>query len=159
MVSNKGIDLGIRSPRAARLLRTMEVLLNATWFLVAIGAFLLWQPGKHGRRSWSRGYSPCFGMVALACALILLFPVISLTDDLHAEQVAMEDSSRTLNGRQVAQGARRDLRSPLFPAVILVCSFVALTPVCAGTVIAFAPQLFCVTPLRACEGRSPPHSD
>ncbi|HXW13958.1 MAG TPA: hypothetical protein VEN79_05560 [Terriglobia bacterium] len=32
-------------------------------------------------------------IISLACALVFVFPVISLTDDLHAAQVVMEDSN------------------------------------------------------------------
>ncbi len=70
----------------------MELLLNLLWLLIAVSAFGVWQahlsggggaPGGHTRRGW----------IALACALVLLFFVISMTDDLHAEVMVVEDAS------------------------------------------------------------------
>jgi hypothetical protein len=37
------------------------------------------------------GPSRCVCIVALSCALVILFPIISLTDDLHDMQVAVEE--------------------------------------------------------------------
>ena len=71
---------------------SMELFLNLLWLLIAVSAFGIWQahlsgggraPGGQTRRSW----------IALACALVLLFFVISMTDDLHAEVMVIEDAS------------------------------------------------------------------
>lgn len=67
----------------------MEVALNAFWLLVALASFLVWAPGKP--RGGGRSAS-AHRLVVLACALFFLFPVISLTDDLHGEQPLVEDS-------------------------------------------------------------------
>ncbi len=69
----------------------MELTLNLLWLLLAALSFALaWRDrGNHtlaGGHSWRRTLS-------LACALVIFFPVISLTDDLHAAQVVMEDSN------------------------------------------------------------------
>ena len=86
----------------------MEVLLNTIWFLLAMGAFLFWRPSRLSGYSAGHRESPLCGIMALACVLVLLFPVISLTDDLHVEQVALEESSRsTLKARSVVQGCLR----------------------------------------------------
>jgi hypothetical protein len=67
----------------------MELLLNLAWVLVAIAAVVLWLRPK--RRGLSAGRVSLFlQSVALACALAVLFPAISATDDLHAAQLAVE---------------------------------------------------------------------
>lgn len=69
----------------------MELLLNAVWLLLsmaAVGVLLRHCLRTHGRLA-------VHGIVVTACAVILLFPVISITDDLHAEQMPMEDASAT----------------------------------------------------------------
>jgi hypothetical protein len=73
---------------------SMEILLNTFWLSVAIAAFLFWRAENYRSVVKGRSTTPQ-GITALICALILLFPVISLTDDLHAEMAVMEDSSGT----------------------------------------------------------------
>src|SRR5208283_5321663 len=100
------------------LIHFTEVLLNAMWLLVAIGAFLFWQPVRYRGAATDRVRGSALGMLALACALVLLFPVISLTDDLHAEQAPMEDSSRAIiKARNIVQGCLRASRSPRMAAL------------------------------------------
>jgi hypothetical protein len=65
----------------------MEGLLNILWFALCNLAGLYWL------RRWRRSGRPQGGAVqlsALACMLVLLFPVISATDDLYAAQFAFE---------------------------------------------------------------------
>ncbi len=69
----------------------MELTLNVLWLLLAVASFALVRRGGGSRKpvgwhSWRRTLS-------LTCALVIFFPVISLTDDLHAAQVVMEDSN------------------------------------------------------------------
>jgi hypothetical protein len=70
----------------------MELLLNLFWLTLAVPA--LWMGyrksvyGKDRRRF--DGIRP---VLLLGCALMLLFPVVSATDDLHAMRQEMEESS------------------------------------------------------------------
>ena len=66
----------------------MELLLNLVWLLLALPAYWLWRRGAGERR-----VSPLQCLLALGCALVLLFPVISATDDLHAMRAEMEESA------------------------------------------------------------------
>ncbi len=66
----------------------MELFLNSVWLLLFVPAWWLWR--RNGRNFSSLR---CF--LTLACALVILFPVISATDDLHAAPQAMEESSST----------------------------------------------------------------
>ena len=69
----------------------MEVLLNLAWLLVATGAIVLWLR-QRGRTASTGRRGVLLQSVALACALAVLFPAISATDDLHAAQLAVEAS-------------------------------------------------------------------
>jgi hypothetical protein len=69
----------------------MELLLNLVWLLLALPAYWLWRRGT-GARLAHRITALQF-LLALACALVLLFPVISATDDLHAMRAEMEESA------------------------------------------------------------------
>jgi len=138
-------------------IRHMEVLLNTIWLLVVIGAFLFWRPERYRGAPTGRGHGKSFGIVALACALVLLFPVISLTDDLHAEQAAMEDSSRSvMKARNMVQGCLRTGSSSSIAAVPCAASSAAALPWSSGTVVLVETHLRCLTLILAYEGRSPP---
>ena len=66
----------------------MELFLNFVWVLLFIPAWWVW------RRNGQSFNSPrCF--LTLACVLVILFPVISATDDLQAAPQAMEESNST----------------------------------------------------------------
>lgn len=74
----------------------MELLLNLAWLLLALPAYWLWRRG-------TRRFSSLQCLASLGCLLVLLFPVISASDDLHAMQTEMEDSS--ISKRTVCQAA------------------------------------------------------
>lgn len=135
----------------------MEVLLNTIWLLVSIGAFLYWRPKKYKGTATVHDHSSTFGILALGCALVLLFPVISLTDDLNAEQFTMEDSSRTvMKARGLAQECLRASRSPFTTAVTTPpCSADPLN-VFLGSVFLLETRVLCFPPISPHEGRAPP---
>lgn len=68
----------------------MELFLNALWICLALAAPAAWLVRRPEDRSGRRVLA---GLFAFACIAILLFPVISATDDLHAMQVANEEST------------------------------------------------------------------
>lgn len=71
----------------------MELLLNAIWLAVATGLLLVWRlrwlPQLAGRPAERRKWQSFAGLV---CVLALLFPAISLTDDLHPAEFALADT-------------------------------------------------------------------
>jgi hypothetical protein len=69
----------------------MELLLNLAWMLLALPAFWLWRQG--GTARVARRVTALQCLLALGCAVVLLFPVISATDDLHAMRAEMEESA------------------------------------------------------------------
>jgi hypothetical protein len=68
----------------------MELLLNLAWLLLALPAFWLWARSRSG--STGRKFSALQCLLALGFLLVLLFPVISATDDLRAMRTEMEGS-------------------------------------------------------------------
>src|SRR5271166_1318914 len=68
----------------------MELLLNLAWLLLALPAYWLWR----GSRSATAGhkFTSLQCLFALSCMLVILFPVISATDDLRAMRTEMEES-------------------------------------------------------------------
>lgn len=134
----------------------MEILLNTTWLMVAFAAFLFWQvemESTAGRREHNRRYR----FLALTVVLILLFPVISLTDDLHAEQAAMEDSSRSvMKARNTLQGCMRAGAASFVTTAAHASDAAAAPQMFFDTVSLLEPPLRCLTPVSAHDGRSPP---
>lgn len=74
--------------------KLLELLLNLAWLVIAIASyvFLGWRLACSNTTRAS-GLSRIQCIVALSCALAILFPVISLTDDLHEMQATLEDVS------------------------------------------------------------------
>jgi hypothetical protein len=68
----------------------MELFLNLCWLSLLVPGVLLW---RQRTATEPAGGSLAF-ICVLGCALILLFPVISATDDLHAMRPEMEESER-----------------------------------------------------------------
>ncbi len=136
----------------------MELLLNLAWLLLALPAYWLWRRGAETRLARRVTSLQC--LLALGCVLVLLFPVISASDDLHAMRAEMEDSS--LSKRMVRQAVSdknsawvNRLQGP--PATVA-------TPIRVVTpdVGLLAVSVICVSPLaRSCVfqgGRAPPFS-
>jgi hypothetical protein len=79
----------------------MELLLNLAWLLLAVPGYWLWRQRAADRQS--HRVSSLQFLLVLGCGLVLLFPVISATDDLHAMRAEMEESSTSK--RAVRQAA------------------------------------------------------
>ncbi len=134
----------------------MEALLNTIWLLVAIGAFLFWKV-RVKDAAWRFDHNQRRRNLALAVVLVFLFPVISLTDDLHAEQAAMEESSRSvIKARSLLHRCLHAARRSFVPDVTTdVYSFFS-PQVCFGTVILTRGRVVFPSLISAHDGRSPP---
>lgn len=72
------------------IFRCMELLLNLAWVLLALPAYWLWRRGNTAPAG--RRFNSLQCLLALGCVLVILFPVVSATDDLHAMRAEMEES-------------------------------------------------------------------
>jgi hypothetical protein len=75
---------------------TMETILNLLWLGITLVAIWLWRfrwvTSRRNQRRDAR-----LEAIAMVCILALLFPVISLTDDLHPEVVPVDSISSKRN--------------------------------------------------------------
>lgn len=93
----------------------MELLLNLAWLLLALPAYWLWHSGRSTRKCSSL---QC--LLVLGCVLVILFPVISATDDLIAMRTEMEESpasKRSLHSASCDKASIWNVRRP-GPAVL-----------------------------------------
>jgi hypothetical protein len=134
----------------------MELLLNLAWLLLALPAFWLW----HGSRSAPRGrkFTALQCLLALGCMLVILFPVVSATDDLCAMLNVMEESpasKRTIRQAGNDKASAWKWQSPPALAATAASIFVGdqgrqPLPV-LGLSVSSAPAI-------ARSGRAPPYS-
>ena len=71
----------------------MEAVLNACWALIALASLCLWlrQLSRLRARGQVRAL-PLDAFLNLVCALALLFPAVSISDDFQVQQALIEDS-------------------------------------------------------------------
>lgn len=135
----------------------MELALNLVWFFVCAVSLALWRQSiVRGRRS-RRYCHPVQGVVALGFALVLLFSVISITDDLQASQVPMEEPAPSKVIRRMAScSSPSSLKIPhvslglASSTCIIYCRRSSGYALCAGLDVAAS------TPLPHFEIRGPP---
>lgn len=74
----------------------MELLLNLVWLLLAVPAYWLWRGSRTAGAQ--RTFSALQCLLALGCVLVVLFPVVSATDDLQAMRAEIEESPASKRG-------------------------------------------------------------
>jgi hypothetical protein len=101
----------------------LETILNLIWLAVTLMALWLWRFRWTGARR-APGHNVRLEAVAMICILALLFPVISLTDDLHPEVIPVDATSSKralcLAAAQHAHGSSRARISSSHPFVFAV---------------------------------------
>ena len=134
----------------------MELLLNLACLLLVLPAYGIWRQGAVAKRP--NRFNSLQGLLALGCLLVLLFPIISATDDVHAMRAEMEEPGASKRSvRQASQDKFSVKVSRLHnsPAILENASAFALS--CDGwreSVIASSSPLAAPSILRA--GRAPP---
>jgi hypothetical protein len=69
----------------------MELFLNLAWVLLALPAYWLWRSAPRVGRL--RHFTPLQCLLVLGSVLVLLFPVVSASDDLLAMRTEIEESA------------------------------------------------------------------
>lgn len=83
----------------------MELLLNLLWLMLALPAYWVWRREVECGRGCER-WKSLRSVLVLGCILMLLFPVISATDDLHFIRPEMEESASSKRALKQAAGDR-----------------------------------------------------
>lgn len=87
-----GLAPGQNQPAPNEHRTTMELVLNILWLLLAASCVTVWR-ANWAHQPRTRRHAAWREWTAIACALVLLFFVVSLTDDLHAEIIVLEECS------------------------------------------------------------------
>jgi|SRR5580692_103418 hypothetical protein len=135
----------------------MELLLNLAWSLLALPAYWLWRSSRTAPAGCRFTSFQC--LLALGCLLVILFPVISATDDLLAVRSEMEESpagKRTL--RQASHEKASGWKLPNPPALAATTTSFLLRHA-EGRHTPPTPYLLTLaTPVIPGPGRAPPLS-
>ena len=123
----------------------MELALNLVWAILAMASYALLFRSLRTRTEDPRRPSRWPRFIALTCVLAILFPVISLTDDLHEIQATAEDASAAGVVKRCVAGQSSASARSLHPAFLLGAPFV----------LAFAQTDFGVPAGRWIAGPSP----
>lgn len=138
----------------------MEFALNLVWAVIAAASYALLfrylatRGAGHATRSRR---AQC--VIALTCALAIIFPIISLTDDLHELQATLEEASPSclIVKKCVARHSSAPERTLYHP--ILIHGLSAIRALCAIFGSIEARQTVRPSPgiFRSWFGRAPPH--
>src|SRR5271167_2121270 len=133
----------------------MELLLNLIWLAIAAGGLVAFMRSR--RRSARMAYIPYVqALIALACVVVLLFPVISASDDLHPAQAVVEDASKKLQLALAPLHLQRTNPSsfmlPAMVAIYLTLALVVSQPVRSAAI----PARILDGALVPSAGRAPP---
>ena len=134
----------------------MELFLNLLWVLIAAGAVGVW------RISWlhqdaQRRREPLREWTAMCCSLILLFFAVSLTDDLHADVMLLEDLSTSRRQSMDSHHSQHSTRVVHESGPTALSTIVTLAPLRQSCGI--SPVAFHLPPSASREfssGRAPP---
>jgi len=139
----------------------MELLLNVVWLMLALPAIWIWWRDADSIHP-ARGFGRAVPFLILGCVLLMLFPVISATDDLYPVQANVEESNprrvvrqlsvdRSVNwltpaGSVLAQSVSsvRIGRCEEVLGLVLIDSLLLLPPVSVGRTPSRAPPSYSV---------------
>jgi hypothetical protein len=138
----------------------MELALNLIWFFGAAATLALFAAYRdRDPRRTRPGFSKWYPLIALCCALIILFFVISVSDDLQDQQVMSEECqpSRALP-RLTSQSSadKHAVHAVLAYAIRAESPDASVHLSCAGHVGFFRPALGAFARHSRLLGRAPP---
>ncbi len=138
----------------------MEISLNLLWLGVALIAIGIWVfRWRSASAAWISG------AVALGCALVLLFPSISVTDDLHPQIVAVDAANGkrssmcsliSCTGRGLSHNSVTAQKLPGHPFLALLSNLSAGGAFTISGIVTEKASQYTQTSSTSVSGRSPP---
>lgn len=130
---------------------TLELFLNLAWLGIAISAlsaFAVWS-----RTEKSEGHRVRVG-VAVACGLALLFPIISVTDDMSSDTAALEEWTTARRAALIIVNVAH--AASAIPVAVAIAQTAKELFVCIGLVVLTFSSLTTATFATARSLRAPP---
>lgn len=101
----------------------MELVLNLVWVGLALAGFALLAANRsRASELLPRAPSNRQKIIAMTCTVVILFFVISMTDDLHEQQMAVEESRSSRITTEGASPSRASAHPIVVPAFLLFFS-------------------------------------
>jgi hypothetical protein len=99
----------------------MELLLNLVWVALALSALYAFLRRRQSS-DWTARVPSGKALLAISCGLVLLFPVVSASDDLHPTGAVFEDATKRVH-QLVAplQHAQGTASVGMLPALLALC--------------------------------------
>lgn len=133
----------------------VEVLLNVAWAALAFGALAAF--GLRQRRSRRRvNAADLTALIALSTLLLVLFPVISVSDDFHPAMVVLEDPARRISQLSACLHHMQDGFSALLLSAIVIVHVLTPRHGCEDWPYETAPGRLLQRERLPHDGRSPP---
>ena len=137
------------------LYRPMELLLNLVWVATALTAFYALV-----RRRRDASLIPNVpyhtALLALACVLVLLFPVVSASDDLHPAQAVLEEATKRIQQLSAPiQHSQNLSHGGAIPGLLAICILFTLVTLHVWQPVALEARVIRRARLPRA-GRSPP---
>ncbi len=114
----------------------MELLLNLIWVALAMGSFAVFMRRRQSTRDGTVDWR---SLLTLACVLLLLFPVISASDDLHPTQALTEEATKRVQHVAFPQNFSTGNSAPQMLLVLVLGWLLALVKLQPLTVLESAP--------------------
>jgi hypothetical protein len=130
----------------------MEFLLNLCWLSLLAPGYLLWRQ----RSALDRQIPTPLFLCALGCAFVLLFPVISASDDLHAMRPEIEESERAFRSANQRSCPPHVATQSAQPFLCLGSAYRTPASEQVGTALGFVPEALRPSSIPAPVGRAPP---
>jgi len=115
----------------------MELLLNLLWLTLALPAIWMWRHESVCAKDCPR-FHRIRPFVLFGCVLMLLFPVVSATDDLHAMRQEIEESSpskRLVKQTVADKSVTRFSSAGALPVLVFPVSFDRNDGVCGQVLV------------------------
>ncbi len=132
----------------------MELLLNLVWLAIALTALLVFsrvRKESFGAKQVSYGMA----LMALICVLVMLFPVVSASDDLHPTQAVLEEATKRIQHFVAPANHAQAIPAGILPLLLVTVLLSGLIAIRASLPVSsqVSPISRARTPR---EGRSPP---
>ncbi len=137
----------------------IENLLNLSWLLLVLASLVWWQVRWSTREGMTGRRQPLLSLFALGCVLMLLFPVISLTDDFQEAPALVEYAASSPQLAKKSKSALATLDSGKKSASFIFADHappLSLPAAFVGRVVPPYTPSYQSAPRRPFQGRAPP---